>query len=61
MSSDNQLTRKQRFIITLTVLILLAAVETVALLCGVDGQLFTGVTAAMAGIGGFAAGRIKIT
>jgi hypothetical protein len=53
----NSLTRKQRFIVALSSIVGLVAINIVALLQGIDGQLMTTVVAAIAAVGGFSAGR----
>lgn len=49
--------RWESFIVTLTAILCITVLEVIALLKGIDGQVYSTVLAVLAGLGGYTIGR----
>ena len=56
---DNNLTRKQKFVVVLAVIVAITLSWTIAAMKGIDGQVFTAAVGALTGIGGWSIRAIK--
>ena len=57
---DNNLTRKQKFVVVLAVIIAITLSWTIAAMKGIDGQVFTAAVGALTGIGGWVVRAVKV-